>query len=196
LHDTARLTGERFFQIYAADLTDGTVLDVGSMDVNGTLRPFVPDAMSYCGVDLAAGPNVTVVLDDPYRFPFGHEEFDVVTSTSCLEHDEFFWLTFVEMARVLKPGGFIYLNAPTGGAVHNHPIDCWRFYPDAGLALARWASRNGYEVNLVESFILPPGGEGWSDFVAVFQGGHERSRPKITLFDWFVREGDVFHPRP
>ena len=144
------------------------VLDVGSLDVNGTLRPFVPPGMDYCGVDMAAGPNVSLVLDDPYRLPFG-AEFDLVISTSCLEHDEFFWLTFAEMARVAKPGGFIYMSAPTGGVVHRHPVDCWRFYPDAGVALARWADRSGWPVALVESFILPPGAAGWSDFVAVWE---------------------------
>lgn len=181
MHDTARETGELFFKLYGMDKDKGSVLDVGSFDVNGTLRPYVPPTMSYCGADMTEGPNVNVVLDDPHRFPFGHEEFDLVVSTSCLEHDVFFWLTFIEMARVVKPGGFIYLSAPTGGVVHNHPVDCWRFYPDAGLALARWAKRNSFDVDLVESFILPPGAEGWSDFVAVFHRANGDIKPAARM---------------
>lgn len=167
MHDTAREAGRAFFETYGG--STGGVLDVGSLDINGTLRPFVPSGMNYYGVDLSGGPNVSIILDDPYSFPFGDGAFDLVVSTSCLEHDEFFWLTFVEMARVLKFGGHLYVNAPVGGVVHRHPVDCWRFYPDAGLALARWARRNGHELTLLESFVNSPGLEGWMDFVAVWQ---------------------------
>ncbi len=192
MHDTARLTGQRFFEVYGR--ADGTVLDVGSMDVNGTLRPFVPAGMNYCGVDMAPGPNVTLVLDDPYRLPFG-EEFDLAVSTSCFEHAEFFWLLFAEIARVVKPGGYIYVSAPTGGVVHRHPVDCWRFYPDAGLALARWAQRCGWAVSLIESFILPPGIEGWSDFVAVF--GKRTDSGLLTRPGWLAdRFPQALHRRP
>ena len=184
MHDSARETGRAFFEVYGRP--SGIVLDVGSRDVNGTLRPFVPVGMSYCGCDLEPGPNVNLVLDDPYRLPFGHEEFDLVVSTSCLEHDEFFWLTCAEMARVTKRGGLIYLSAPTGGAVHRHPVDCWRFYPDAGAALAAWMSREGYPTTLIESFIRPPGGEGWSDFVAVLRrDDDEVYRPARLVVDRF-----------
>jgi SAM-dependent methyltransferase len=45
------------------------------------------------------------ILDSPYRFPFADNEFDVITSTSVLEHaqnqDEY----MSEISRVLKPGG-------------------------------------------------------------------------------------------
>jgi hypothetical protein len=49
------------------------------------------------------------------------------------------------MARVVKSGGFIYLNAPSNGYVHNHPLDIWRFYPDAGIALEKWAKKIIYQ---------------------------------------------------
>jgi SAM-dependent methyltransferase len=166
IHDTARLTGRAFFEVYAKP--GDRILDVGSLDVNGTLKPFVPVGCHYAGVDRAAGPNVDIVLDDPYRLPF-RDEFDLAVSTSCFEHAEFFWLVFAEMARVVRSGGFLYISAPTGGVVHRHPVDCWRFYPDAGMALQHWAERAGSSVTLIESFVLPPGGEGWSDFVAVWQ---------------------------
>lgn len=191
MHDTARLTGQAFFEVYGRPT--GRVLNVGSRDVNGTLREFVPSGMDYCGCDVESGPNVTVVLDDPYRFPFAHEEFDLVVSTSCLEHDEFFWVTFVEMIRVLKPGGFLYASAPTGGVVHRHPVDCWRFYPDAGIALERWAAREGYRLTLVELFILPPGPEGWVDFVAVWRkdGDSDVDRPSDGVCRRFPQAAHV-----
>lgn len=42
------------------------------------------------------------------------------------------------MVRVLKPGGFMYLNAPSTGYYHGHPVDCWRFYIDSWMALTEW----------------------------------------------------------
>ena len=167
IHDTARATGRAFFGAYAKP--GDRIVDVGSLDINGTLKESVPVGCHYTGIDACAGPNVDVVLDDPYRLPFPDGGFDIAVSTSCFEHAEFFWVLFAEMARIVKPGGFLYMSAPTGGVVHRHPVDCWRFYPDAGVALAHWVRSLAKPVALVESFILPPGAEGWSDFVAVWE---------------------------
>ena len=45
-----------------------SVLDVGSFDVNGTYRDLIPDAWSYVGLDIRPGPNVDVVVADPYNW--------------------------------------------------------------------------------------------------------------------------------
>ncbi|WP_431272694.1 hypothetical protein [Dankookia sp. P2] len=94
---------------------------------------------------------------------------DVAVTSSCFEHDIAFWESFLELVRILRPGGLLYLNAPSNYAVHRYPLDCWRFYPDAGLALCRWAATRGVAVDLAESFIGQQGAEGWCDFVAVFR---------------------------
>ena len=49
------------------------------------------------------------------------------------------------MVRVLRPGGHIFLIAPSRGPEHRYPQDCWRFYPDGYRALARFA-----QIELVE----------------------------------------------
>ena len=54
--------------------------------------------------------------------------------------------------RVLKPAGLLYINAPSNGDYHRYPVDCWRFFPDSGVALQNWANRNGYECAMLESF--------------------------------------------
>jgi len=56
------------------------------------------------------------------------------------------------MCRVLKEGGYLYLNAPSKGGYHQYPIDAWRFFPDAGIALCDWAKLNKHAVELLESF--------------------------------------------
>ena len=119
---------------------DLVILDIGSMDVNGSYRPlFAKPSWRYVGVDLASGPNVEVVLESTYHLPFPNGHADVVVSGQTFEHVEFFWDTFKEMARVLRPGGYIILIAPSRGKEHRYPVDCWRFYPDGFRALGKLA---------------------------------------------------------
>ena len=106
--------------------------------------------------------NVDVILRDPFCFPQADATFDVVVSSSCLEHDPVFWVTFQEMTRVSRPGGLIYLNVPSAGPYHGYPVDCWRFLVDAHEALARWA-----EVDLLEHYIDED--EQWMDSVGIFR---------------------------
>jgi SAM-dependent methyltransferase len=145
------------------------ILDVGSMDVNGSLRDHAQAHDEYIGVDMTPGPGVDIVLDDPYVMPFPDGHADAVVATSVFEHAQFFWVLFVELVRVCKDDGFIYLNVPSNGMFHQYPQDFWRFYPDAGLALVAWAKACGHAVSLVESGIAAKQNRIWNDFIAVFQ---------------------------
>lgn len=174
MHGTAKTTGALFMAIYATDAA--RILDIGSMDVNGSLRTDAPAGANYVGVDLAPGRGVDLVVE-PYAFPFADESFDAIVSTSCLEHDPCFWLTFLEAVRLLAPTGALYLSAPSNGPYHAYPKDYWRFYPDFGLGLVEWAHRSGHpEVKLIESFLVPPAGDVWEDAVAVFGKGRVWNR--------------------
>jgi SAM-dependent methyltransferase len=172
MHDTAFEIGRAFLSIYGGPGI--AILDVGSQDVNGSLRSCAPPGSTYLGVDMSAGEGVDMTLTDSHALPFNNGQFDIVLSTSCLEHDPMFWLTFLEMARVTKFGGYIYLNVPSNGDYHRFPTDNWRFYPDAGLALQTWASHEGQTVSLVESFVARRKKEGWNDTVLVFSRGAAR----------------------
>lgn len=117
------------------------VLDVGAMDVNGSYRQFFDDpAWAYTGLDMEAGNGVDVVLPQPYDWSaLNDDSFDVVISGQAFEHIEFPWVTILEVARVLRPGGLLCLIVPSGGYEHRYPVDCWRYYPDGVRALAHWA---------------------------------------------------------
>ncbi|NCU38323.1 methyltransferase domain-containing protein [Candidatus Saccharibacteria bacterium] len=174
MHPSALKYAKCFFEVYCANSDGWTVLDIGSQNVNGSLKDVCPESMKYVGVDFASGNGVDVVLDDPYKLPFEKESADIIVCSSCFEHSQFFWLLFLEMVRCLKAGGFLYLNVPSNGSLHRYPVDCWRFYPDSGKALADWAAREGTPISLVESFVgarsegnIEDGG-GWNDYVAVF----------------------------
>ena len=168
MHDTAMMYGEQFFTTYLKNATGLKIVDLGAQDVNGSLRSCAPINNEYIGVDFATGNGVDIVLTDPYVLPFENSSIDAIVSSSCFEHSEFFWLTFLEAIRVLKPNGLLYINAPSNGPYHRYPVDCWRFYPDSGVALQNWGNRNGYKCALLESFIGQRKEDLWHDFVAVF----------------------------
>src|ERR1700681_3485236 len=168
MHDTAIQNGERFFNTYAAQLKSATVLDIGAQNINGSLKNVCPPHVRYIGVDFVSGTGVDVVLEDPYNLPFENDSIEMVVSSSCFEHSELFWLLYLAIMRVLKPSGLFYLNAPSNGAYHRYPVDCWRFYPHCGTALVTWGRRNGLKSAVLESYISNPLLEGWKDFVCVF----------------------------
>jgi SAM-dependent methyltransferase len=107
----------------------------------------------YVGVDHVAGPNVDLVVKMDTDLPYLADTFDVIISSSAFEHDQMFWVTFLDMMRVLKPNGMLFLQAPSQGIEHRTPTDNWRFYRDAPFALAKWARRNGYKVDVATSYI-------------------------------------------
>jgi hypothetical protein len=94
-----------------------SVLDIGSLDINGSNRFLFTGEYSYIGVDLGPGRNVDVICRG-HEFK-SDEIFDVVISTECFEHDEFYPLTLNNMYEHLKSDGvFLFTCATTGRAEH------------------------------------------------------------------------------
>lgn len=183
MHPSARSTAISFFEDYGiAD--DARILELGSASVDDSLRTHLPSSLRWTGVDLGPGDGVDVVLDDPYELPFAPGSFDVCIATSVFEHNEMFWLSFLEMVRVAAEGALIYVCSPSNGKVHRYPLDCYRFYPDAGIALQNWARRCHHDVTLIESVIMRKDDSEWNDWVAVYVVGPiiEPSgiRPRLT----------------
>ena len=124
------------------------ILDLGSQDVNGTYKPlFAESAWTYQGLDMEPGKNVDIVLSNPYSWTeVPSNSADVLISGQALEHVEFFWVTMLEVSRILKPGGLCCIIAPSGGVEHRFPVDCWRFYSDGFKALSKFALLEEIEV--------------------------------------------------
>jgi SAM-dependent methyltransferase len=173
MHPSSLELGKLFFERYCSRENIKIVVDIGSQNVNGSLKDVCPQGIKYVGVDFVAASGVDVVLTDPYKLPFEDCSVDAVVCSSVFEHSQFFWLLYLEVLRVLKPHGLFYMNAPSNGYIHRYPVDCWRFYPDAGFALVEWGKRHGHSVALLESFIAAKNyvsvdRDAWNDFVAVF----------------------------
>lgn len=152
MHTSSMDKMRAFRDKYLAEKRDQeiSILDIGSQEVhiNGSYKPLFSDESKwkYQGCDMVAGNNVDIVLTDPYNWSqIPSNSADVVISGQAFEHIEYFWITMMEIARVLKPGGYVCIIAPSSGYEHRYPVDCWRFYPDGFSALARYARLNPLE---------------------------------------------------
>ena len=189
MHPSALNNGKLFFDTYSPPLLESEgsirVVEIGSQDVNGSIRQFCPQEFEYIGVDFVDGKGVDVVITSPYELPFDDNSVDIVVSSSCFEHSEMFWVVYLEIIRILKPHGVFYLNVPSNGMFHRYPVDCWRFYPDSGPALVTWAQYNNFNVGLMESYTSNQvGNNWWNDFVAVYIKNKEyiKQYPKRILY--------------
>ncbi|MBI1779550.1 MAG: class I SAM-dependent methyltransferase [Proteobacteria bacterium] len=154
------------------------VVDVGAHDYHaGSGQPmpgsyrslFQQPNWRYRGMDLAPGPNVDIVQQSAYRFPLRSRSVDLVISGQTFEHVEFFWLTWLEMVRVVRPGGLIFLLAPSRGPEHRYPVDCWRFYPDGLRALSKFGRLELVEVTTDWHQHADTASAAWGDTVGVFR---------------------------
>lgn len=156
------------------------ILDLGSLDVNGSYRGYFDTSpWTYRGMDMVPGKNVDIVLENPYKWrEVKSSSVDALISGQAFEHIEFFWITMLEIARVLKPGGLCCIIAPSGGPEHRYPVDCWRFYPDGMAAMARFAGLGVIEVSTKwESDIQYPDlSNTWRDSVLICR------KERVSLF--------------
>ena len=93
------------------------VLDVGSLDINGSNRIFFENC-NYTGLDLDKGKNVDVICE-AHKYYAADETFDTIISTECFEHDMYLNYTLNNIVRMLKPGGlFLFTCATLGRPEH------------------------------------------------------------------------------
>jgi len=170
MHKTSHATMAEFVRVHLDDMrgTALEILDFGSQMVDGQelSYPGLLDdpAWHYRGLDIEAGVNVDIVVDDAYDWPHvPSDSVDLVISGQAFEHVEYFWASMFEIIRVLKPGGVATIIAPSSGFEHRYPVDCWRFYRDGFTALSKYVG-----VDLVDVFTDWDHGD-WDDSIIVVE---------------------------
>lgn len=165
MHPTVLEFTERVVKERGLNSPNNDVLIVGSLDVNGSVRPYFDKTNSVVGIDLFEGPGVDHVIDAhrlldypsleklfgiPYPETYTHH-FDVIVCTEMLEHDDEFWTTLSNIATLLKTGGHFILTArgarrgvegkQHGESMweHAYPDDYYRFMPNVVPKLLRLA---------------------------------------------------------
>lgn len=103
----------------------GRVLDVGCGDK--PYRTWFGEVSEYVGIDVAAGPEVDVVVTQDEPWPVPDQHYDVLLSTQVIEHADSLEFTLAQMSRALKTGGAIILSFPFLYNVHGAPHDYRRF---------------------------------------------------------------------
>lgn len=117
--------------MYAGSRLDpgARVLDAGAGE--GRFKAYFAHTR-YTAVDLAVGDAAwdygqINVLADLEKLPFADGGYDAVVCTQVLEHVKRPQIVLQELARVLRPGGELYLTAPQSWYEHQQPHDYFRF---------------------------------------------------------------------
>jgi hypothetical protein len=98
--------------LYLITSTTPSVLDVGSYDINGSLKYLFPNS-DYTGLDLAEGPNVDIVVSGA---EFNTDKrYDITLSCECFEHNPQYLLTFQNMIKLTKNNGLVVFTCATTG---------------------------------------------------------------------------------
>ena len=89
------------------------VLEVGSLNINGTVRIFFDDC-DYLGVDIGPGKDVDLVCPG-HKLDILPNTFDTTISCECFEHDKYWMLTFQKMYELTKYRGLVIFSCATTG---------------------------------------------------------------------------------
>ena len=115
--------------------TSARVLEIGSLDINGSVRPLftntISDGGSFFGIDVQEGPGVDLVADaSMYK---SDVQYDVIVCAEVFEHTVVWPKIIKNSHSLLVPGGmFIATMAGEGRAPHSaideNPIRSWEYY--------------------------------------------------------------------
>lgn len=105
-HDAQRRFIEAVVDNHPEPFIGSKVVEIGSLNINGTVRDFFESPSWYVGVDVGPGPGVDVVANGA-TFDGPSDFFDVAISTECFEHNPEWRETFHNMVRMTKPGGLV-----------------------------------------------------------------------------------------
>jgi SAM-dependent methyltransferase len=97
-------------------------------------QAWAPDAATYVMSDVEEGVDVDVVADAHDLAPFDDASLDAVIAASVWEHLARPWVAARAAARVLRPGGLLYVATHHCFPVHGYPSDFTR-WTTAGLAV-------------------------------------------------------------
>ena len=153
-----------FVERYATD-EPIRVLEIGSRNINGTVRDHFPGA-DYVGVDLIPGPGVDIVADVA-TLPTPAKLFDLCLCCEVFEHTDRWPVLLSAAYMAIRPGGrFIITCAARGRRAHSG-IDGGELRPDEHYSnlrageLAIEIEEAGFLLDLIEE------NHHWHDLYAV-----------------------------
>ena len=172
---------------YPASFDRARVLEVGSLDINGSVRELFVNC-EYTGVDLQLGPGVDLACQGQLvDFPTAH--LDTTISAECMEHNPFWRETIANMLRMTRSGGLVLISCATTGRLEHGTT---RTNPDASpfTSAEQWHYYENLTAGDLESSLHLPGWladwGGWVNFVSrdlyfvgLRHGGEPSLRPAM-----------------
>lgn len=112
------------------------ILEMGTLRVQGcpstVRRGHAHPSSKYIATDFQAGLDVDVVADaHALSETFEPNSFDMILSCSVYEHLTRPWIVTNEVAKVLKPGGWLFIQTYHAFPIHGYPSDYFRFSREA-----------------------------------------------------------------
>jgi hypothetical protein len=130
------------------------VLEIGSRNVTGAnLRNKFSNA-EYIGFDFYDGENVDIVGDAHKlsSYFYNQEKFDLIYSSAVFEHLYMPWLVAIEIQKLLKVGGHVFIETHFSFSSHERP---WHFFQFSDMGL-RALFNDALGFDLVESGMSNP----------------------------------------
>lgn len=119
-------------------------LGCGKAPLFGAYRRYATDVVWVDWADsFYPNPNLDLQADLNGPLPLASGAFDTVILSDVLEHISTPAELFLEMARILSPGGKILMNVPFLYQIHESPHDYYRY---TEFALRRFANISGLHV--------------------------------------------------
>jgi SAM-dependent methyltransferase len=135
---TSKLVNHAHWAEYLIDIGNRPgmrILEIGSREVTGksTLRSSLNNA-TYIGFDFYPGTNVDVVGDAHKLSQFfkGEDKFDIIFSSACFEHFAMPWVVAMEISKLLKIGGLVFVESHFSFSSHERP---WHFFQFSDMGL-------------------------------------------------------------
>jgi SAM-dependent methyltransferase len=151
----------------------GRLLDIGCGQK--PYAPWLTEAVEYIGVDIHAQMDGPDVCGLAWQLPFADASMDAALCTQVLEHVQAPAAVLREVARVLRPGGFLVLSAPQAWRLHEEPYDFFRF---THYGLAHLLAEAGLEV----VSIRPQGGAWMTIGQTVNNAIHAQFRFRLPIY--------------
>ena len=130
------------------------ILEIGSRVVTGANLRHLFDEAEYVGFDFHEGKNVDVVGDAHKLSSYfsDEEKFDLTFSSAVFEHLHMPWIVAEEIDKVLKVGGYVFVETHFSFSSHERP---WHFFQFSDMGLrALFSEAMGYQ--LIESGLSNP----------------------------------------
>ncbi len=122
------------------------ILEIGSREVTGPSNDREEfNNAEYIGFDFYPGKNVDVVGDAHKLSSYfeDQEKFDVIYSSACFEHFAMPWIVAIEISKLLKVGGIVFVETHFSFSSHERP---WHFFQFSDMALKTlFSSALGFE---------------------------------------------------